>query len=119
MFYAAFAVPPVTAAWLLTANLAFAGALSATALGIVFFAIHFHDAVHCPGHTRFEKLAFFKYLDRHHYVHHIDTGSNVNFLLPLGDLLMGTLRKELTPREQRRWPSFDEAHSVIHPSVKS
>ncbi len=42
---------------------------------------------------------WFAFLDRHHYIHHVALGTNLNFLLPLADLLFGTLRRQLTPEE--------------------
>ncbi len=115
-FYTLFAVPPVAAAWLLTANVAFALAGALVAAATVLLAIHLHDAVHCPGHSRLERFAWFRWLHRHHYTHHVDTGANVNFLLPLGDLLLGTLRRELTPAELAKFPTYEEACAVVHPA---
>jgi len=46
-----------------------------------------------------EAQPWFPFLDRHHYIHHVDLGANLNFLLPLADLLFGTLRRRLTPEE--------------------
>jgi hypothetical protein len=72
-----------------------------TAAAEITLFIHVHDAIHYPGHSPFQKCAWFRFLDRHHYVHHVDLRANTNFLLPLGDLLFGTLRRELTPDEIR------------------
>ncbi|MGE0707353.1 MAG: hypothetical protein AB7N76_04615 [Planctomycetota bacterium] len=110
-FYSCFGAPLLLAAWLGTGNLAFVLAGLATALAIVFLCVHVHDAVHCPGHSPLERFGWFWFLDRHHYVHHVDTLANTNFLLPLGDLLLGTLRRELTPAELRRWPSYEQARA--------
>jgi sterol desaturase/sphingolipid hydroxylase (fatty acid hydroxylase superfamily) len=117
-FYAAFAGPPVLAAWGLTHNVAFAASFSLVAAGIVFLAVHVHDAVHCLGHSPLERFGWFWWLDRHHYLHHLDTRSNVNFLLPLGDLVFGTLRREMTSAEQQRWPSYEQARASVGPSCK-
>jgi hypothetical protein len=114
LFYAVFAIAPIALAWWVTANVAFTGALFLGSAAIVYLAVHLHDAVHCPGHTRLERFSWFWWLDRHHYLHHVDTRANVNFLLPLGDLLLGTLRLELTPDERERWPSYEEARAVVH-----
>ncbi len=46
-----------------------------------------------------EAQPWFAFLDRHHYIHHVALGANLNFLLPLADLLFGTLRTELTAEE--------------------
>ncbi|MBS2031649.1 MAG: hypothetical protein JST54_27380 [Deltaproteobacteria bacterium] len=73
--------------------------------------VRMHDAVHYPGQSALEKLPFFGFLDRHHYLHHLDTEANTNFLLPLGDWLMGTLRTRATIWEQAHFPSYVEARS--------
>ena len=39
-----------------------------------------------------QRLPGFPFLARHHYLHHLDTEANANFLLPLADWLFGTLR---------------------------
>lgn len=59
-----------------------------------------HDTIHRPrSHRVVEAQPWFAFLDRHHYIHHVDLGANLNFLLPLGDLLFGTLRTSLTAEE--------------------
>lgn len=86
--------------WVATHNVAFlVGVLVASAVVSNLF-ITVHDTIHRPGsHRIVERQAWFGFLDRHHYIHHVALGSNLNFLLPLGDLLFGTLRTELTPEE--------------------
>lgn len=74
-------------------------------------------AIHCPGHSPLERARWFRWLDRHHYIHHVDTRANVNFLLPLGDLLLGTLRRELRADELARWPTWEQARAVVHPTA--
>jgi hypothetical protein len=75
----------------------------------IYLFIRVHDAVHNPGLSWLEGFNWFWFLDRHHYIHHIDNDANTNFLLPLGDLLMGTLRLELTVEEQEKWPHYTQA----------
>ncbi|MFN0091718.1 MAG: hypothetical protein ACKVWR_15835 [Acidimicrobiales bacterium] len=73
-----------------------------------------HDTIHRPGSHRFvEAQPWFAFLDRHHYLHHIDLGANLNFLLPLADLAYGTLRLRPTPAEQRGHGSL--ARAKAHP----
>jgi len=72
----------------------------------------------CPGHSPLERFRWFWALDRHHYLHHIDTRANVNFLMPLGDLLLGTLRTRMTPAEAARWPSYAAARNHVLPSCR-
>lgn len=108
-FYACFAAPILASGWFLSGNAPFVIALGGTAAAIIFLAVHVHDSVHCPGHSPLERFGWFWFLDRHHYVHHVDNQANTNFLLPLGDLLLGTLRRELTARELSRWPTYEDA----------
>lgn len=114
-FYGAFAAPLVAAAWLATGNVAFTATFAGGAATIIALAVHLHDAIHCPGLSPLERTRAFRWLDRHHYVHHVDTRANVNFLLPLGDLLLGTLRRELRADELARWPSYEQARAVVQP----
>lgn len=118
VFYAAFSVPLVAAAWAITLNPVFAAASAAVGALFVALAVHVHDAVHCPGHSPLERFRWFWALDRHHYLHHIDTRANVNFLLPIADWLLGTLRVSRTPAEVARWPSYTEARANVRPSCR-
>jgi hypothetical protein len=108
-FYTVFGVPLVWGAWALTSNLWFAGAAGVSTVVLIYLFIRVHDAVHYPGASRLEHFRWFWFLDKHHYIHHIDNEANTNFLLPLGDLLFGTLRRELTEVELSRWPSYEDA----------
>jgi sterol desaturase/sphingolipid hydroxylase (fatty acid hydroxylase superfamily) len=118
LFYASFSLPIVGLAWLVARNAAFVAASGAVAAVFVALAVHVHDAVHCPGHSPLERFRWFWALDRHHYLHHIDTRANVNFLCPLGDLLLGTLRTAPTPAEAARWPSYTAARARVLPSCR-
>ena len=118
LFYASFSLPLVALAWLATASVAFVASAGVVATVFVALAVHVHDAVHCPGHSPLERFRWFWALDRHHYLHHIDTRANVNFLLPIGDLLLGTLRTRLTPGEAARWPSYGAARARVLPSCR-
>jgi hypothetical protein len=112
LFYSSFAVPILTTGWLLTSNPWFIATSTVTAATLVFLLIRVHDAIHFPGVSHLEKFRWFRFLDHHHYIHHIDNRANTNFLLPLGDFLMGTLRLELNAREKAQWPSYEEARKL-------
>ena len=112
IFYYVFAVPILVGAWLLTSNLWFAASAAVTAAILVFLFIRVHDAMHYPGVSRLERFRWFWLLDHHHYIHHIDNRANTNFLLPLGDLLMGTFRYVIDESELRRWPSYGAARAL-------
>jgi hypothetical protein len=90
----------MTPLWLLTRNIILvAGAASASAL-IAHLFIAVHDAIHHPEqHRVIQAQPWFEFLNNHHLIHHIDTEANVNFLLPLGDLIFGSLRLSLSTRE--------------------
>lgn len=90
----------VAPAWLATGHRFFlAGVLVALAVVSNLF-ITVHDTIHRPGsHRLVEAQPWFRFLDNHHYIHHVDTEANVNFLLPLADWLFGTLRRSLTAEE--------------------
>jgi hypothetical protein len=101
-------------AWLLTTNVGFLVGLIAASAAVSDLFVRVHDAIHYPGRHRFlEAQPWFGFLERHHYIHHVDTEANVNFLLPLADWLFGTMRRSLTPEELRRHGSLEEAKA--HP----
>jgi sterol desaturase/sphingolipid hydroxylase (fatty acid hydroxylase superfamily) len=101
-------------AWLISQNAPFlAGAIAGTLIISNLF-ITVHDAIHRPGSHRFmESQAWFRFLDEHHYIHHVDTEANVNFLLPLADWLFGTLRKTLTDEEIARHGTRETAKARV------
>jgi sterol desaturase/sphingolipid hydroxylase (fatty acid hydroxylase superfamily) len=117
-FYSFFAVLiAVGPALVLTGNALFAAVVAVVAAIEIYLFVRVHDAVHHPGLSRLERFRWFRFLDRHHYIHHVDNRANTNFLLPLCDLLMGVLRRELSQQELARWPSYDEARrNVIRPT---
>ena len=96
-------------AWLVTANIFFMAGLVVSIVWLCTMFVHVHGVTHHPGKRLIERFAWFHFLKRHHYIHHIDNGCNVNFLLPLCDVLFGTLRVELLPKEVQRWGTYEEA----------
>jgi len=100
-------------AWLLTDNVAFiAGVIVSSAIVSNLFIV-VHDTIHRPGsHRIVEAQPWYAFLDRHHYIHHVDLGANLNFLLPLADLLFGSLRTEMTADELDRHGTLDAAKSI-------
>jgi hypothetical protein len=96
-------------AWLLNGHPAFlAGCLLTLAL-VSFALAHVHGAMHTPRDRWIERRRWFRWLDRRHYLHHVDMRANLNFMLPLCDLLFGTQRAHLTPTEAARHPPFEQA----------
>ncbi len=113
-FYSFFAVIlALLPAFLFTGNLLFTATVSVAAGIEIYLFVRVHDAVHHPGLSRLERYGWFRFLDRHHYIHHIDNQANTNFLLPLCDLLMGVLRRDLTQSELATWPSYQQARKHI------
>jgi hypothetical protein len=101
-------------AWFLTYNLAFLAGILTVSVIVSDLFVRVHDAIHYPGiHCWIETQGWFRFLDRHHWVHHVDTEANVNFLLPLADWLLGTMRCHLTTEELAHHGTLEEAKA--HP----
>jgi len=67
----------------------------------------FHYLMHKPTIRWIEQSRPFRFLERHHRVHHVHMDRNLNVLVPLADLLLGTLVLEtpepaVTPETARR-----------------
>ncbi|MEL6345081.1 MAG: hypothetical protein AAFV53_18375 [Myxococcota bacterium] len=99
----------VLPAWWFTHDPVFTASTLITAMVISWLLAHVHGCIHTPRGRWIEHQRWFQWLDRHHYIHHIDHQANINFLLPVCDALFGTLKTELTPKEAARWPTFEEA----------
>ena len=104
--------------WLVSRNWAFTITLLILTLFMCHMFVRVHDYIHQPAGRWMERQFWFKFLNQHHYIHHVDTESNVNFLLPLGDLLLGTLRTQLTRAELAKWPSFEDAVQHVFPNLR-
>jgi sterol desaturase/sphingolipid hydroxylase (fatty acid hydroxylase superfamily) len=120
-FYSAFgAILAVVPSLVFTDNPLFTSVVSVVTMVEIFLFVRVHDAVHHPGLSRLERFRWFRFLDRHHYIHHVDNKANTNFLLPLCDLLMGVLRRELSPRELTVWPPYEQARrNVVQPTFNN
>lgn len=62
---------------------------------------YFHWCMHVPKNRWFERTRLFQGINLHHRLHHFRQGTNFNVVLPLADLLLGTLLRA------RDVPSFD------------
>jgi hypothetical protein len=96
-------------AWFVTQNVAFTASAIVSGVVVCYLFIRVHDVMHYPSASWIERQRWFVFLDRHHYVHHIDNAVNLNFLLPLCDLLFGTMKLRPTAGEAKRWPTFEDA----------
>ena len=70
-----------------------------TAAGIFYIGLFFlhrflwntlHCQMHIPEDVFFRKWGVYRYLARHHFLHHQDTKKNFNVVFPLADALIGT-----------------------------
>jgi hypothetical protein len=95
--------------WLLTHEPVFIGSVLGTLSVISWLLAYVHGAIHTPGDRWIEHTRWFQWLDRHHYIHHIDLSSNINFMLPICDVLLGTNKTALTDEEERAFPPFEAA----------
>lgn len=96
--------------WLFTGSLPLLAGLVASSVVVSDLMVIVHDSIHRPGiHPFLERQGWFRFLDRHHYIHHVDTEANANFLLPLSDRLFGTLRTALTEEEIARHGTWEQA----------
>ena len=84
------------------------GAFSALIL-YYFLYEYFHYCMHIPKGRWLETTAWFRWLDSHHHMHHRRHFSNLNVVLPLADIVLGTL----IPAKEHM-PVPDRAEGAIH-----
>jgi hypothetical protein len=66
-----------------------------------------HHLMHKPSVPFIARSRYFRFIERHHRIHHIHMDRNLNVLLPLADLCLGSLVTEMpaptpTPEAARR-----------------
>ena len=54
----------------------------------------FHYLMHKPSVPWIERSRYFRFLERHHRIHHFRMDRNLNVLLPIADFLLGSLVTE-------------------------
>ena len=76
-----------------------------TTMVVTFFLYYaayegFHYLMHRPSIAWIERSRPFRFLERHHRIHHAEMGKNFNVVVPLADLVLGTLllHDPLAPR---------------------
>jgi hypothetical protein len=57
----------------------------------------FHFLMHKPSFPAIENSFYFRFLKKHHRIHHVHMDRNLNVLLPLADFVLGTLVLESKP----------------------
>jgi hypothetical protein len=111
---AAGTLPFVAMAWWLGRWGLLGGALAASA-GYYATYEYIHWCMHLPRKRNVERSGFFFRLNGHHLLHHRYMGKNFNVVLPLADLLLGTLRlRSPIQFKQARGPSVPD----VQPRVK-
>ncbi|MCK6549470.1 hypothetical protein L6R52_26760 [Myxococcota bacterium] len=98
----------VVPAQLLVGDPWFTAAVLATLAFVSWLLAYVHGVIHTPRDRWIEHTRAFQWLDRHHYVHHIDLSANMNFMLPLCDVLFGTEKGIVAPASAAK-PTFEEA----------
>jgi len=51
----------------------------------------FHYLMHKPSIPWIERSRYFRFLERHHRIHHVRMDRNLNVLVPIADFVLGTL----------------------------
>lgn len=105
--------PWLLAAWACAvAGLAFSWVPFLVTAAVTFSAYYVgyegsHYLMHKPRFPWIERSRFFRFLERHHRIHHVLMGRNLNVLLPIADFALGTLVTEMptasrTPASARK-----------------
>lgn len=55
---------------------------------------YFHWCMHVPNQRPFEKWRVYRGIREHHRMHHVHMMKNLNVILPLADLTLGTYKRE-------------------------
>lgn len=107
------ALPWALAAWGLAAlgvALPFVPFVAGLAAVILLYYVGYeslHFLMHKPVFPLVSRSRYFRFIERHHRIHHLRMDRNLNVLLPLADLFLGTLVTEMpaatpTPEAARR-----------------
>lgn len=113
-FYMSFGVIIIAVSAFVTSSSLFIGCTIFWMLVFSDLFIRVHDTIHRPGaHTWVESQLWFDFIDTHHWLHHIDTSCNLNFLLPLFDFQVGTIRFKTTLIENKIHGTLRRAKKLI------
>lgn len=83
-------VPAALGAWWLSGTWWAFGAFMGTLLVYYGLYEYLHWCMHVPAQRWFQKMGFFRWLDRHHRLHHLLPDRNLNVVLPVADLILRT-----------------------------
>jgi hypothetical protein len=90
-------IPWAVAWWALHAAMPLSFFVVCLATVVVTFGLYyaayegFHYLMHRPAIAWIERSRAFRFIERHHRIHHAEMGKNFNVVLPLADLVLGTL----------------------------
>jgi hypothetical protein len=73
--------------------------------GYMFTWNALHVEMHIPSNRWYFRQPFFRFLNRHHYMHHMHPGRNFNVVLPLADYLVGTVVQPM-PAEREAMKAY-------------
>ena len=100
-----FSSPFALISWLTGQWAVYFGAFFATVLYYIAYE-YSHWCMHLPKDRQLEQLKVFRFLNRHHLLHHRFMKKNFNVVFPLADIVMGTyLAKAPVPFEQVTGPA--------------
>lgn len=77
------------AAWLIGSWWGVAGFMAAVMLYYGLYE-YLHWCMHVPRARPFQSSRLFRWIDRHHRLHHLDPTRNLNVVLPIADLVLRT-----------------------------
>lgn len=70
---------------------AFVGTIAATILVYYIGYEGLHYLMHKPSIPFIERGRYFRFIEKHHRIHHVHMDRNLNVLLPIADFVLGTL----------------------------
>jgi len=79
----------VLAAWLIGSWWIVPGFMAAMFLYYGLYE-YLHWCMHVPGPRRFQSTRLFRWIDRHHRLHHLQPTRNLNVVLPIADFVFRT-----------------------------
>ncbi len=77
------------AAWAIGSWWALPGVLGALLLYYGLYE-YLHWCMHVPGPRWFQRTWVFKWIDRHHRLHHLEPMRNLNVVFPIADFILGS-----------------------------
>jgi hypothetical protein len=80
---------PTLVAWLAGSWWVIPGAMAAYVLYYAAYE-YLHWCMHVPRERWFERTRLYKWIDRHHRLHHLEPDRNLNVVLPLADWILRT-----------------------------